>query len=242
MRPVALLLISLLVTSAAAGQTLTKRRAARSAPPSVAQPQTVILTPSRDATLYEIGNGSIANGAGIHFFAGSTSSSQRRRALIAFDVASQIPPGSRILSAVLTLHVSLTIAGTETIRLHAVTADWTEGASNAGESRDGGGTSSQPGDATWIHTAFPAARWLTPGGDFSATPDATASVGNVGPFSWASTPALVARVQSWVDQPATNFGWIVIGNETTSRTAKRFNSREVLPADSRPTLTISFVR
>lgn len=246
MRPASLLLFSLLasaviVTPAEPQATSSKRRAVRSAPPSAPQQQTVILTPSKDATLYELSNGSLANGAGIHLFAGSTASSQRRRALVAFDVASQIPPGSVITSAVLTLQVSLTVAATQPTRLHPVTSDWSEGASNAGDSRDGGGTSSLAGDATWLHTAFPDRFWRTPGGDFSSTPDATASVGSFGPFSWGSSAALVARVQSWVDQPATNFGWIVIGNEATSRTTKRLDSREGA-ANARPTLTVEFLR
>ena len=244
MRPLALLLISLLAPFAAvddlAAQSFPKRRAARSAPPSAPQPQRVILTPSKDATLYEIGNGSIANGSGIHLFTGNTASAQRRRALIAFDLT-QIPAGSRITSVVLTLHVSLTVAGTESARLHPVTMDWTEGASNAGESRDGGGTSAQPGDATWVHSAFPNRFWRTPGGDFSPTADATVAMGSFGPVGAGSSAALVARVQGWVDQPSTNFGWIVIGNESTGRTAKRLTSREAA-SDIRPTLTVDFTR
>lgn len=245
MRPLALLLLSLLapfaVVEELAAQAFPKRRAVRSAPPSAPQPQRLVLTPSKDATLYEIGNGSIANGSGIHLFIGNTASAQRRRALLAFDLT-QIPAGSRITSVVVTLHVSLTVAGTESARLHPVTMDWTEGASNAGESRDGGGTSSQPGDATWVHTVFPNRFWRTPGGDFSPTADATVSMGSFGPVSAGSSAALVARVQGWVDQPSTNFGWIVIGNESTGRTAKRLTSREVPARDIRPTLTVDFTR
>lgn len=245
MRPALVLLLSLLATSAAvvaaSNQTFPKRRAVRSAPPSAPQPQRVILTPAKDATLYDISNGSLANGSGIHLFSGSTASSSRRRALVAFDIASQIPPGSVVTSVVLTMHVSLTVAGSQTMRIHPVTSDWSEGASNAGESRDGGGTAAVTGDATWIHTAFPDRFWRTPGGDFSATADATTSVGSFGPFSWGSSAALVARVQGWVDQPATNFGWIVIGTESTSRTTKRFDSSEG-PESGRPTLTVEFLR
>jgi hypothetical protein len=47
-------------------------------------------------------------------------------------------------------------------------------------------------------------------------------------------------VQAWLDTPANNFGWILIGDETTNGTAKRFNSREHPTPDNRPQLTIAF--
>ncbi len=43
-----------------------------------------------------------------------------------------------------------------------------------------------------------------------------------------------------LDDPSTNFGWIVIGNEETIQTAKRFDSREVSQAGRRPRLTITY--
>lgn len=216
-----------------------RRRAVRSATPAP-QAQTVVLTPSRDNTLYESTDGGVSNGAGIHVFSGATQSRARRRALLAFDVASQVPPGSRISRVTLTMRVSLTISGAEPAALHRVTANWGEGTSNAGSSRDGDGATATAGDATWLHTFFPNARWASPGGDFVAAADATAPVaGTTG--SWESA-AMTARVQQWLDQPASNFGWIVITNESRGGTAKRFDSREASSATSRPSLTIELQR
>jgi serine protease len=48
---------------------------------------------------------------------------------------------------------------------------------------------------------------------------------------------MVADVQSWLDNPATNFGWLVLGDESTGTTAKRFDSRE---STSPPVLTIEY--
>jgi hypothetical protein len=46
-------------------------------------------------------------------------------------------------------------------------------------------------------------------------------------------------VQEWLDDPRTNFGWIVIGNELDSPTTKKFDSRHVqLPTV--PALTVEF--
>jgi len=128
-------------------------------------PQHIVLTASKDNTLFESSNGGVSNGAGIHLFTGKTNTGSRRRALIAFDL-SAIPAGAKITSVTLTLHVSLSVAGTETLALHGVSADWGEGTSNAGAFRDGAGTSSRTNDATWIHRFFSNTRWTSAGGDF----------------------------------------------------------------------------
>ena len=49
---------------------------------------------------------------------------------------------------------------------------------------------------------------------------------------------MVADVQSWLDNPASNFGWLVLGDESTIATAKRFDTRE---SASPPVLTIQFI-
>src|SRR3990172_8140426 len=51
---------------------------------------------------------------------------------------------------------------------------------------------------------------------------------------------MVADVQDWLDNPAANFGWIVMGNEGTVETAKRFDSKENTTAGNRPSLTITY--
>jgi hypothetical protein len=213
----------------------------RAVAPVPARHRVITLAPSKDNTLYEIPDGSLSNGAGIHLFAGVTGSGGLRRALLAFDVASQIPHGSHVTRAVLTLS-SAGGPGIAPMSLHRVTANWGEGASMApagfiwGNS-DGRGTAAQPGDATWIHTFFPNQRWTRPGGDFDAAPDATATGGSLQP-TWES-PAMITRVQQWLDQPATNFGWIVRGDESVNRTAKKFDSRQASQRTA-PALTIEF--
>jgi spore coat protein A, manganese oxidase len=49
-------------------------------------------------------------------------------------------------------------------------------------------------------------------------------------------------VQDWVDAPASNFGWLLRGDESVTRTAKRFNAREDASSSGsrRPKLAISF--
>ena len=224
------------VVAAATGR---KRRAVRSGPPLVQRvPHTVTFTPSKDNTLFLDSAGARSNGRGANIFTGTTVGGGVRRAAIAFDIASQIPPGSEITGVSLQLTLSKSIAGQHPSELRAITQDWGEGTSNAGSSNDGNGAASRPGDATWVHASFPDRRWNTPGGDFSSIADASASA--IADITFATSAELVARVQAWLNEPAANFGWMVLGDETDATTAKRYTSREGSEA-RRPKLTVEYL-
>jgi len=98
------------------------------------------------------------------------------------------------------------------------------------------------GDATWIHRFYNTTFWAAPGGDFVVTASATTTVGSVvGFYTWGPTAGMVADVQTWLDAPAANFGWLLLGNETTTTTAKRFNTREHSDPTTRPALIVEYV-
>lgn len=207
-----------------------------------ASADSVTLAPSKDNTLYEDAAGALSNGAGIYFFVGRTlqpDGASLRRGLLAFDIAGNVPAGSTIDSATLTLHMSITIAGAQTVELRRALADWGEGASDA-PGEEGTGAASAAGDATWIHRTFPNALWSAPGGDFAGGVSASSSVGGVGAYTWGPTSQLTGDLQSWLDTPAGNFGWLLITDESTAPTSKRFDSRENATAANRPQLTIQF--
>jgi hypothetical protein len=82
--------------------------------------------------------------------------------------------------------------------------------------------------------------WDEAGGDLTSDASATAVVGEIGSYTWSSTSAPVADVQSWLDNPDSNFGWLVLGDETGNRTTKRFDSRENESEENRPVLTIKY--
>jgi len=200
------------------------------------------LFPVKDNTLYESASGDLSNGAGMHFFAGNSGGNLIRRGLVSFAIGDSIPAGSNIDSVKLTLHMSRSNAGGTTVSLHRVEADWGEGSSIAtgdGGGEGNGGTASA-GDATWIHTFFSSANWSTTGGDFSATESSNQTVTGIGDYTWGSTVEMVADVQDWLDNPANNFGWIVLGDESSSGTAKRFDSRENPTEGNRPKLTVIY--
>lgn len=206
--------------------------------PAAAQTE-VTLTAARDNTLYEDAAGSLSNGAGQFLFAGVTSRGELRRALVYFDVAGTLPAGATVDAATLSLTVSKsTVAGTETVRVHRVLADWGEGTSDAGN-EEGGGTAATTGDATWQHAFFDTQPWTTAGGDAAPDASATQALGGPGRYSWASAD-LTADVQAWLDDPAANDGWMLRGNEAGTGTAKRFDAREAASPAVRPTLTVVY--
>ena len=197
------------------------------------------ITPSKDNTLYQYDpkEGDTSNALGLHFFAGETALSEVRRGVLAFDIAGHIPPGSTIVAVTLSLNMSKTALETARIvELHKLLADWGEGTSNA-PGEEGDGAPATTNDATWRHRFFDTIFWTNEGGDFSATVSANQSVGPIGHYTWSSAQ-MVADVQSWLDSPGSNFGWLVLGDESTNVTAKRFDSRE---SASPPVLTIQYI-
>jgi hypothetical protein len=182
---------------------------------------------------------SLSNGAGEWMFTGKNNIGDDRRALLAFAIADSLPAGATIDSVVLTLRMSKTQAGAVANALHRVLADWGEGPSDASccGAEEGAGGSAMAGDATWLQRVFRTSGWTTPGGDFNVAASATRSVGGVGTYAWRSAQ-MAADVQGWLDTPANNFGWILIGDESAGMTAKRFDTRETTA--TRPILTVHY--
>ena len=50
----------------------------------------------------------------------------------------------------------------------------------------------------------------------------------------------MADVQSWLDSPAANFGWLLLGNESISQTTKRFDSKDNEGEANRPVLAVEY--
>jgi len=198
----------------------------------------VEVVAARDNTLYEDATGAFSNGAGAFMFSGVNASEAERRALVLFDLAPAIPPGSVVTSATLTLHCSRSVAASGEFAVHRVTADWGEGASNAGDP-GGQGTASQSGDATWRHRFYPDVPWSSAGGDYVATASASRDVGAFGPYAWTGA-GLVNDVQAWIDAPATNFGWIILNATGSPRNARRWDTRENADPAVRPVLRVVF--
>ena len=205
---------------------------------SLAVAETVFIEATQDNTLYESPSGRLSNGAGDYLFSGLTLERLKRRAVIAFKDLDAIPAGATISSAKLHMHVSRENSNPETIKMHRLTSDWGEGSSKALEN-EGGGANSENGDATWAHTFWPTFTWNNDGGDFLETPSTELLVSIVDHYTFGPTPDMAGDVQLWLDSPAQNNGWILIGDETVKST-RRFDSRENDIVANRPLLEVSY--
>ncbi|HRK20523.1 MAG TPA: DNRLRE domain-containing protein [Fimbriimonadaceae bacterium] len=192
----------------------------------------------KDNTLYESASGALSSGAGPTMFAGKTATGAIRRGLIAFDIAGNVPVGATINSATLRLNMTNTAGGAAPVALHRSLQNWGEGTSNAGVG-GGMGAAATNGDATWVHTFFNTSNWSSLGGSFSASASASTSVDGIGLYSWNSAQ-LTADVQSMLNNPGGNFGWILRGDESSNLTAKRFETRESASASLRPILVVEY--
>ena len=198
---------------------------------------TVSFSPQKDNTIYLDLNGQLSNGQGIYLFAGRTTNDALRRGLIAFDLTS-IPTNATITGATLSMFLNRPRPNDAPVdvSLSRALRDWGEGASDAGDP-GGIGAQAETGDATWLHTFYDTSFWTTPGGDFSSTLSATTPVMENAIYTWSGS-GLLADVQSWVSNPATNFGWFILGDEVDSGTAQRFNTRE--NTSDPPQLTVTY--
>lgn len=207
---------------------------------TIASDSTIVsITVSKDNTLIQEPEGALSLGAAAHFYSGRVGpfgGGTIRRGVIAFDVASAVPAGAVITEVNLSLYMSQTVTAEQTIVLKRLLADWGEGTS---DTFGGFGAPSTPNDATWLHRFYPDVFWSSPGGDFSSTVSASQSVANIGWYTWNSTPQLIADVQSWLDDPSNNFGWLVQGNESVAHTVKQFAGKAAEP-DEHPVLEITY--
>ncbi len=208
---------------------------------------TIVLNPAKDNTIFEE-SGDESLGASGFIFSGKTGNMNGqnvRRALLNFDLT-QIPNNATIQSVELELAIfKAPNSNTHNMKLHRVMSDWGEGNSGAGIS-GGAGVQAATNDATWSHRFYNTSQtWSQMGGDFVNMASATAGVQFVNspsiPKAQWSSAGLVTDVQEWIEGTNSNFGWILIGDESTTLTAKKFvggdNTSILFP---KPKLTITY--
>ncbi len=203
---------------------------------------TVTLRPVADATLFEASPNNNLGDDGT-FMAGLRPKGGRSRGLLRFDLT-RLPANIVINSAALTLTVTTTPpispafpnpAPSSTFDLHRVTQAWVEG----NKPSSYGGMPASLGEVTWNSALTSETRWQNPGGDFVPTVTASHFIAGNGSYTFSSTPNLMSDVQTWHDNPASNFGWILMSeSEGVSRTVRRFASRE--SGSQGPSLVVNF--
>jgi hypothetical protein len=217
--------------------------------PSATLADSITLFPNRDTTIYQA-NANNSNGAGSSLFVGTNLDSTADRGLVRFDIAGKIPAGSTITGAQLFLLLDTQLPPSDffprQIDLRRLLADWGEGITGQGTVGAAGSqgfpTPADGTTATWSHRFFNTVPWANAGGDFAATASASATVGFLPqPYFWGPTPTMISDVQSWLDNPASNFGWLLLGDESHPGTVRRFFTREAQNPAGIPALTINFI-
>jgi hypothetical protein len=227
--------------------------------PCTMRADSVAIIASKDTAIYESPMNNLSGGGAAGIYVGATGAGAKRRGLLAFGIASSVPAGSTITDVQLRLYLGSASGSSVTIGLHKLSKDWgegTAGSSSPAVSGGGMGFTASAGDATWADAKAGSVPWSNLGATGDFAPVASASTAVSGPvdtpYIWASTTQMVSDVQSWLDTPATNFGWALVNvNEGTSGTAKAFYSRSATQNSSnvansldptwRPTLTVTYV-
>lgn len=209
-----------------------------------------VIVASLDNTMYEEAD-TLSNALGQYVYSGTNAGTdgtfEARRGLMLFPVWDNLPAGATIDSVSLRLNLSKAgpVQTATPTALHRALASWGEGTSNASDAGpagpgEGDGGFATFGDATWLDRFRGTLLWANPGGDH--TPVASAvlnTTGTLGPHTLTS-PEMTADVQAWLDSPATNFGWLLVGDETIAGTARQFDSRNHNTAANRPQLTVFY--
>ncbi len=206
---------------------------------------TISLQPVADATLIELAPDNNLGGADF-FNAGTAGNGHRNRALLFFNPSEMVPAGAVITSAQLSLSVvRQPNSGLQNsiFSLRRALQSWGEGAQVPGEEGLGAGALAQPGETSWNSRFTGGTFWSQPGGqtgvDFSGTMSSSAFVGGAGDeIIFPSSPVLIADVQFWLDNPSSDFGWLLkTESEALGKTARSFASSE---SGFGPTLTLNY--
>jgi spore coat protein A len=173
-----------------------------------------------------------------------------RRALIQFDLTS-IPAGSKIVFARLNLFRLEQGGPGNSLRVYRLAQDWGEGSSGAGDQCAPPprlfGRAPTESASTWNYRFFgPRAVWETgtgatsPGGNFQRSFSDSEFVSPFNQDVGLASGGITSDVADWVRDPASNHGWILLGDEENLGTGLRFASRQDALPSHTPSLTVSF--
>jgi len=165
-------------------------------------------------------------GTNIYMIAGTNGQDEDSRSLLAFNLTA-IPSNAVVSSAALTVKVVKLAPGfpsSGTMDLRRLLVAWSDGA------------------ATWTNR-LTSIRWSTNGAaapvDFTNSITQSITVTAQTTYTFVSNSNMVADVQRWVNNPASNFGWIIISElQGTLFTECKFGTRE--NSGNEPSLTVQF--
>jgi hypothetical protein len=209
--------------------------------------ETITIRPIADTALF--GDDPTNNlGAELTIPIGATDAftGKTNRGLIKFDVAPAMPSNAIVTSVTLTMTV-MQVPGQGQVNsmfgLRRMLRNWGEGNKRNVAGPGSNGALATAGESTWLYRLYPDAFWSVPGGgagvDFVAAFSATNFIRGLGSYTFNSTPELVADAQAWLNNPSSNFGWLIRSeSEGSALTNRRFASRE--DTNNAPRLVIEF--
>ncbi len=227
--------------------------ASTSATISNAYTDQVTLSAIQDNTIYSESDSSYGGGMCLQVGRPTQSTANRlqiRRALVQFDLTS-IPAGSHIVSARLNLFRYLSGGPGNHLRIYRLLQAWGEGNSGASQSCTPPprqlGRAPTESSSTWNYRFFgTGAVWNTDAGDplhggnfQSASSDSE----NVYPGDQSvglTSSGITSDAADWVRDPASNHGWVLLGDEAKPGTGMRFASRQDPLPNHAPSLTVFF--
>jgi hypothetical protein len=209
---------------------------------------TVYLIPSADTSLLEAFPGNNFGGQ-LYFTSGTTQNYTKNRGLLKFNIAGQIPANAKIKSGMLSFEVTGSTAETDkdnpsTFQLRRMLRDWGEG--NKSGQPPQLGAPATTNEANWTYRfAFTTNTWGIPGGQ-SGVDYSTNSSGEEffygierSPYYIQPHTQMTADIQSWLNQPSNNFGWMLLSqSEELNFSARRFGSSE--DTNRAPILTVEY--
>ncbi len=201
--------------------------------------QDIRVPVSSDTTLFANNPGNNL-GASDSLAVGATGKGFPTRSLLHFDLIGKVPAGSTVVGARLEFSVVKAPPGDEAsgLLVHRMLKDWHEGQGTGNLGR-----AAVAGESTWNHRSHPDVVWETPGAapgsEFAATPSGGTPMNAVGRYA-IEGPGLVADVQAWLADPASNRGWLMVSDkEATKLTARRIGSKESINAAEVPVLVLT---
>lgn len=157
---------------------------------------------------------------------GTTADGNRARGLVRFDLVDALPAGAVLTRASVRVEVTKRPNGpASTFELRRMLKGWAEG-----EKSGDTGSAAAAGETTWNAQFQGSADWDTAGTvegtDFSGTVSAQVEMNLLGSYTFTSD-SLLSDVQGWLDDPSSNFGWLMRSqSEGLPRTARRIATRE----------------
>lgn len=157
-----------------------------------------------DSTLYEYFPNNNFGGCNFISIGKHINNNTRMRGAIKFDLNGYLPNDINIEKVYLTLYGYTTSSGI-TITAYALTKNWTEG---SGDCNSGNANV----NSSWNYSNGTSDSWTNQGGDYDPAPISNSIfVYNVPNYYMLELNPQI--VKSWVLNPATNYGIIIISNE-----------------------------